>query len=177
VDVATGVAMGFIDAEVSGDLRDATIAYTRQLLRDGAGPRRTSERRVDAATATPAIIEKLTAQAKKQYPNRQAALTAIKAVSAAAKLPFEDGLLYESGTGNGAKVTDESKALVHVFFAERDTRKVPGRRRTPGHASLPAGGVVGAGTMAAPSPSASRMRGYRLPCSTPPRRRSTAASA
>jgi len=33
VDVATGVAMGFIDAEVSGDLRDATIAYTRQLLR------------------------------------------------------------------------------------------------------------------------------------------------
>src|SRR5258708_258983 len=70
VDVPTGVAMGFIDADVSGDLRDATIAYARQLLRDGAGPRRTSERRVDAATATPAIIERLTAQAKKQYPNR-----------------------------------------------------------------------------------------------------------
>src|SRR6202166_1732153 len=47
VDVATGVAMGFIDAEVPGDVRAATIAYARQLLRDGAGPRRTSERRVD----------------------------------------------------------------------------------------------------------------------------------
>src|ERR1700732_2974083 len=91
VDVATGVAMGFIDAEVPGAVRAATIAYARQLVRDGAGPRRTSERRVDAATATPAIIEKLTAQAKKQSPNRQAALTAIKAVSAAATLPFEDG--------------------------------------------------------------------------------------
>src|ERR1700688_2502201 len=47
VDVAGGVAMGFIDAEVPGDVRAATIAYARQLLRDGAGPRRTSERRVD----------------------------------------------------------------------------------------------------------------------------------
>jgi 3-hydroxyacyl-CoA dehydrogenase len=147
VDVATGVAMGFIDAEVSGDVRTATIAYARQLLRDGAGPRRTSERRVDPATATPAIIEKLTAQAKKQYPNRQAALTAIKAVRAAATLPFEDGLLYETELANGAKVTDESKALVHVFFAERDTRKVPGLPADARARVIASGGVVGAGTM------------------------------
>jgi 3-hydroxyacyl-CoA dehydrogenase len=147
VDVATGVAMGFIDAEVSGDVRAATIAYARQLLRDGAGPRRTSERCVDAATATPAIIEKLTAQAKKLYPNRQAALTAIKAVSAAATLPFEDGLLYETELANGAKVTDESKALVHVFFAERDTRKVPGLPADARARVIASGGVVGAGTM------------------------------
>jgi 3-hydroxyacyl-CoA dehydrogenase len=147
VDVATGVAMGFIDAEVSGDVRTATIAYARQLLRDGAGPRRTSERRVDPATATPAIIEKLTAQAKKQYPNRQAALTAIKAVRAAVTLPFEDGLLYETELANGAKVTDESKALVHVFFAERDTRKVPGLPADAKARVIASGGVVGAGTM------------------------------
>jgi 3-hydroxyacyl-CoA dehydrogenase len=147
VDVATGVAMGFIDAEVSGDVRAATIAYARQLVRDGAGPRRTSERRVDPATATPTIIEKLTAQAKKQYPNRQAALTAIKAVSAAATLPFEDGLLYETELANGAKVTDESKASVHVFFAERDTRKVPGLPADAKARVIASGGVVGAGTM------------------------------
>src|ERR1700730_4348735 len=147
VDVATGVAMGFIDAEVSGDVRAATIAYARQLVRDGAGPRRTSERRVDAATATPAIIEKLTAQAKKQYPNRHAALTSIKAVGAAATLPFEDGLLYETELANGAKVTDESKALVHVFFAERDTRKVPGLPADARARGIASGGVVGAGTM------------------------------
>jgi 3-hydroxyacyl-CoA dehydrogenase len=147
VDVGAGIAMGFIDAEVAGEVRAATIAYARQLLRDGAGPRRTSDRRVDPATATPAIIEKLTVQAKKQYPNRQAALTAIKAVSAAATLPFEDGLLYETELVNGAKVTDESKALVHVFFAERDTRKVPGLPADAKPRAIASGGVVGAGTM------------------------------
>jgi 3-hydroxyacyl-CoA dehydrogenase len=147
VDVAAGVAMGFIDAEVPGEVRAATIAYARQLLRDGAGPRRTSDRRVDPATATPAIIEKLTAQAKKQYPNRQAALTAIKAVSAAATQPFEDGLLYETELANGAKATDEAKALVHMFFAERDTRKVPGLPADAKARVIASGGVVGAGTM------------------------------
>jgi 3-hydroxyacyl-CoA dehydrogenase len=147
VDVAAGVAMGFIDAEVPGHVRAAAIAYARQLLRDGAGPRRTSDRGVDPATATPAIIEKLTAQAKSQYPNRQAALTAIKAVSAAARLPFEEGLLYETELANGTKVTDESKALVHVFFAERDTRKVPGLPTDAEARVIASGGVVGAGTM------------------------------
>jgi 3-hydroxyacyl-CoA dehydrogenase len=147
VDVATGIALGFIDAEVQGEVRAATIAYARALVRDLAGPRRTSERTVDAATATPAILGKLTAQAAKRYPNRQAAFTAIKAVGAAAKLPFEEGLLYETELANSAKATDESKALVHVFFAERDTRKVPGLPADTKPRTIGVGGVVGAGTM------------------------------
>ena len=74
--------------QVQGDLRDGAVAYARALVRSGAGARRTSERSVDPATATPAIIERLTAQAKSQYPNREAALTAIEAVSAAASMPL-----------------------------------------------------------------------------------------
>ena len=147
VDVAAGIALGFIDAEVQGDVRNATIDFARKLVAEHAGPRRTSERRVDPATATPAIIDRLTAQAKQQYPNRQAALTAIKAVAAAVTLPFEEGLLYETEVVNGAKATDESKALVHVFFAERDTRKVPGLPADAKARTIASGGVVGAGTM------------------------------
>lgn len=147
VDVATGVSLGFIDAQIEGDVRAATVAYARRLIAEGAGPRRTSERSVDPATATPPVIERMTALAKKQYPNRQAALTAIEAVSAAVRLPFEEGLAYETELVNGAKVTDESKALVHVFFAERDTRKVPGLPAGTQSRAIASGGVVGAGTM------------------------------
>jgi 3-hydroxyacyl-CoA dehydrogenase len=147
VDVATAIKLGFIDAQIEGDVRAATLAYTRALLRDQAGPRRTSERRVDPATATPAIIERLTNQARSQYPNRTAALTAIKAVSAAAKLPFEEGLLYETELANETKATVECKALVHVFFAERETRKVPGLPADTKSLPMASGGVVGAGTM------------------------------
>lgn len=147
VDVPTGIALGFIDAEIQGDVRAATVEFAKGLIRSGAGPRRTSERSVDAATATPAIIERLTQQAKSQYPNREAALTAIKAVSAAARLPLEEGLLYETELANVSKSTLESKALIHVFFAERDTRKVPGLSAEAKSRAIASAGVVGAGTM------------------------------
>jgi 3-hydroxyacyl-CoA dehydrogenase len=147
VDVGTAMKLGFIDAEVQGELRGATIAYARALLERRAGPRRTSERGVDPATATPAIFERLTQQAQSQYPNRVAALTAIKAVSAAASLPFEQGLLYETELANESKATIESKALVHIFFAERGTRKVPGLPADAKAHAIASGGVVGAGTM------------------------------
>ena len=147
VDVAAGIELGFIDAEIQGEVRQATIAFAKGLLRDHAGVRRTSERSVDAATATPAIIEKLTAQARSQYPNRTAALTAIEAVSAAARLPLEEGLLYETELANRTKVTVESKALIHVFFAERNTRKVPGLPAAGSYPKIASGAVIGAGTM------------------------------
>ncbi len=147
VDAATGIKLGFIDAEIRGELRAGTIAFARSLIRGGAGVRRTSERSVDPATATPAIIERLTNQARSQYPNRVAALTAIKAVSAAARLPFEEGLLYETELANESKATLESKALIHVFFAERETRKVPGLPADAQARAIARGGVIGAGTM------------------------------
>jgi 3-hydroxyacyl-CoA dehydrogenase len=147
VDVATGIELGFIDAEVHGEVREATVAFAKGLLRDPAGVRRTSERSVEQATATAAIIEKLTAQARTQYPNRTAALTAIEAVSAAARLPLEEGLLYETELANRTKVTVESKALIHVFFAERNTRKVAGLPAPGSYPKIASGGVIGAGTM------------------------------
>ena len=147
VDNVAALSLGFLDAEVQGDIRAATISYAKGLIEEHGGPRRTSERAVDPATATPAILERLTAQAKSQYPNREAALTAIKAVAAAARLPFEEGLLYETELVNGAKETVESKALVHVFFAERETRKVPDLPADVRARTVEACAVVGAGTM------------------------------
>ena len=147
VDTAEGIKLGFIDAEIHGEVREATVAFAKGLLRDHAGVRRTSERSVDAATASAAIIERLTALAKSQYPNRTAALTAIEAVSAAARLPIEEGLLFETELANRTKVTVESKALIHVFFGERNTRKIPGLTASGDARRIASGGVIGAGTM------------------------------
>ncbi len=147
VDAATAVELGFVDAIVSGELRQAAIEYAAGLAAAGRGPRRTSERSVDPSSATPAIIERFRERAAQQYPNRSAPLTAIEAVAAAARLPLEEGLLYETQLANQAKATDESRALVHVFFAERATRKVPGLPAGTIPRPVRSGGVVGAGTM------------------------------
>jgi 3-hydroxyacyl-CoA dehydrogenase len=149
VDVAQALALGFIDAQIDLPLRAGGIAFTRALLAAGRGPRRTSERAVDPASATPAIRERMTAQARSQYPNRVAALSAVDAVFAAARLPFAEGLAFENQLGNRAKASVESKALIHVFFAERETRKVPGLPAELRARPIARAAVVGAGTMGA----------------------------
>jgi 3-hydroxyacyl-CoA dehydrogenase len=147
VDVQTALQYGFLDAVVEGDLRTGAIADARRLIAEGKGPRPTRDLVVDQATATPEVFERMTALARKQYPKRTAALTAIEAVQASVKTPLAEGLLIEEQLSNRAKATPECKGSIHAFFAERATRKV---------ADLPAGtkgrpikkaAIVGAGTM------------------------------
>jgi 3-hydroxyacyl-CoA dehydrogenase len=147
VDATKGLELGFIDGVTDKDLRAAAIAFAESLVKEGRGPRRTCELAVDSASATPAIIERLSAEARKLYPNRTAALSAIEVVSAAARLPFREGLAYETAQVNEAKATVESKALVHLFFAERETRRVPDLPADTRARRVTSAGVIGAGTM------------------------------
>jgi 3-hydroxyacyl-CoA dehydrogenase len=146
VDAAKGVQLGLIDEVIQGDLLEGALAYANKLVAQGGGPRRTSERAVDPASLTPELTARWEAEARRMYPNRTAALTALEAVSATARMPFAEGLLFEDQLANRTKNTVEAKGSIHVFFAERESRKVDGL--PPGEArALKTGGVVGAGTM------------------------------
>jgi 3-hydroxyacyl-CoA dehydrogenase len=76
-----------------------------------------------------------------------APLAAIDAVEAATKMPFQEGCDLERKRFMECLFSDQSKALIHVFFGEREVSKIPEvPKDTP---VLPVGsaGVVGAGTM------------------------------
>jgi 3-hydroxyacyl-CoA dehydrogenase len=146
IDANAALELGIIDQIIAGDLRAGALAYAAKLAAAGGGPRPTSARVVDPATATDPAIDKLTAQARTLYPNRQAALRAIEAVRASVRLPFDQGLMYENEIADQTKATVESHALIHVFFAERATRRVVGLPAGEARA-IRSGGVVGAGTM------------------------------
>jgi 3-hydroxyacyl-CoA dehydrogenase len=103
--------------------------------------------KVDPASATDAIIARAIEGAKKQYRNRQAPLTAIEAIRASARLPLERGLEYETELANLAKATTEAKALIHVFFAERETRKIPGIPGDVKARPVKQAAIIGSGTM------------------------------
>jgi len=147
VDTDTALKYGFIDAVLDGELETAALEYLRTLVRDGKGPRRTCDRQVDAATATPEIIKRYTQLAKKLYPNRQAPYTAIEAIRASLSKPFQQGLEYETQLVNDAKKTVESRGAVHVFFAERETRKIPGLPADAVARPIKRAAIIGSGTM------------------------------
>ena len=86
-------------------------------------------------------------RARELYPNRNAGLVAIAAVRAAASLPFQAGLEYETQRVNECKQSDESKGAVHAFFAERETRRIPGLSKDATSREIKSAGIVGAGTM------------------------------
>jgi len=141
VDAARAIELGFLDQIVEGDLRAAAVAFASAKR----APRRTGE--LQATPASEEAVARFTAQARKQYRNQPAPLTAIKAIVAAATMPLAQGLEYETELANAAKATTESKALIHVFFAERETRRIPGIGPEVQARVVKSAAIVGAGTM------------------------------
>lgn len=140
-------ALGFLDDVIEGDLRAGACRHARSLLAAGKGPRRTGALAVDPATATDEVFQRMSAQARKLYPNRNAPLVAVDAVGKAAQTSLAQGLEYETERVNECKQSSESRGAVHVFFAERDTRRVPGIGEGVRAAPVKSAGVIGAGTM------------------------------
>jgi 3-hydroxyacyl-CoA dehydrogenase len=147
VSAQQAIEAGFIDATIEGEVRDAALEYARGLIAAGKGARRTGAMTVDPATATEPMFERMRALARKSYPNRGAGLAAVDAVRKASQSGLAEGLEYETTRVNECKLTDESRGAVHVFFAERDSRRVPGLPADVRAAPIRSVGVIGAGTM------------------------------
>ncbi len=72
---------------------------------------------------------------------------AIDAVEAATKLPFEQGIEKEQELFKECLFSDQSKAMIHVFFGERAVAKVPGIPKDQPQIEIKRAAVVGGGTM------------------------------
>ena len=84
---------------------------------------------------------------RKKRRGMMAPLKAIDAVEAATKLPFEEGLKREAELFRECLYSDQSKALIHAFFGEREVRKIPGIPKDAPTFEINKAGIVGAGTM------------------------------
>src|SRR5947209_18990487 len=76
-----------------------------------------------------------------------APLAAIDAVEAATKLPFEEGCQAERKLFMECLFSDQSKALIHVFFGEREVGKIPDVPKETPIIPVNTAAVIGAGTM------------------------------
>jgi 3-hydroxyacyl-CoA dehydrogenase len=139
--------LGLVDAVVTGDLIEAAVAYARDLIARGIGVRRTRELPVKGAENAAEILQTKRTQVAKTMRNRQSPLALIDAVKAAVDLPFDKGLQVESEQSHRLVHATESRALRHLFFAEREVRKIPGLSREIKPRSIKRVGIVGAGTM------------------------------
>jgi len=72
---------------------------------------------------------------------------AINAVEASTKMTFDEGVKREAELFQECLFSDQSKALIHMFFGEREVNKIPGIPKDIPANPVQKAAVVGAGTM------------------------------
>jgi 3-hydroxyacyl-CoA dehydrogenase len=146
--------MGLVDkvvdnAATSEDILAEGIALARHLLAQEAAPRRTGEQPDALAdrAAQQAAIDAAKLQAGKAR-GLFSPLQIVACVQDALDLPFADGLQTERERFNACLASPQRAGLIHAFFSERETAKVPeARAGTP--RPVQTVGVIGGGTMGA----------------------------
>lgn len=139
---------GIVDRIIEGDLLTGAVEFAREVAAKGEAPK-TRERNGklgDEQTNAP-ILAAAREQAKKTKRGQMAPLAAIDAVEAATKLSFDEGCQKESALFQQCLFSDQSKAMIHAFFGEREVSKIPDIPKDTPQIEIKKAAVVGAGTM------------------------------
>lgn len=146
---ARALQLGILDHVAEGDPATVGAAFARTVLAEGriAIPVRNRDENLTACRANPAAFEAEASAQLKRRKGQDAPLACVNSVRLSFTTPIEEAL-EQDGQSFAALVTGtQSRALRHVFFAEREAAKPPAAFAgvTPGHVKRVA--VVGAGTM------------------------------
>ena len=143
-----GKALGLVEEIAEGDLLEAALAYANRLVAEGKGPRRIRDMNasIDNAAQFFEQARTETAKASRGYP---APLEIVTCVEAAVTQAFDEGLKIERARFTHLVNSTESKALRHMFFAERQTAKIPDVPEDTPMRPIKRAAIIGAGTMGA----------------------------
>ncbi len=139
--------VGIVDKLIDGDLLAGAVAFAREV----SGKPATKTRERDGKLGTPEenvpVFAAARENARKKQRGLMAPLAAIDAIEAATKLPFDEGCLVEQKLFMECLFSDQSKAMIHAFFGEREVAKIPDIPKETAIIPVNSAAVVGAGTM------------------------------
>ena len=147
VSAREAASLGLIDQLIEGDLAAGAVVFARSIAEKPVRKTRDRSEKLGSAAECAAIFATARDLVRKKQRGLLAPLAAIDAVEAATQLPFEEGCQAEARLFTECLFSDQSKALIHVFFSEREVAKIPDvPKETP---ALPVHrvAVVGSGTM------------------------------
>ncbi len=136
---------GLVDEVAEGDLRVAALNLCERLVQNGLGPRPTRDLSVAAGLSESDIAEALRTHAR-TLKGRTTQTFVIDAIKASA-LPFAEGIAVEAELARKSLASRESHALLHIFFAERESGKVAGLPARGEEPEIKRVAIIGAGTM------------------------------
>ncbi|HJY90699.1 MAG TPA: 3-hydroxyacyl-CoA dehydrogenase NAD-binding domain-containing protein, partial [Candidatus Acidoferrum sp.] len=147
IKAAEALRSGIVDRLIEGDLRASAVAFAREIAEKPAPQTRARNERLGSSEENATIFEAARQNARVKQRNMIAPLAAIDAVEAATKMSFKEGCEYEQERFTECLFSEQSKALIHVFFGEREVAKIPDLPKETVVWPIGSVAVVGAGTM------------------------------
>jgi 3-hydroxyacyl-CoA dehydrogenase len=141
------VEAGIIDRLIEGDLLKGAIAFAREVAAKPAPKTRELNTKLGSPEQNAPIFAAARDTVRKKQRGLPAPMAAIDAIEAATKMPFEKGCEEEARLFDKCLYSDESKALIHVFFAEREAAKIPDVPKDTPLIPVNSVAILGAGTM------------------------------
>jgi len=149
VPAAKAEKIGLVDKLVAEDGLEASgIAHAREVI--GKSDHPVSSRRTDKIGETPSdseFFDEFRKTQMRRLKGFEAPEACIEAVKAAIDLPFEEGVKKERELFGKLIAGTQSKALRHVFFAERAAAKIDDIPKDTPLIPIKKVGILGAGTM------------------------------
>jgi 3-hydroxyacyl-CoA dehydrogenase len=138
---------GVIDKIVEGDLLEGALDYARSLADQKAPLRKVRDLKVDTGRIPAGFFDEARKRVAKEKKNLFAPQRIVDALEAAATLPFDKGMARERELFLQCAQNSQSKALQHVFFAERKAANVPNLDKNVAKRDIKSVAIIGAGTM------------------------------
>jgi 3-hydroxyacyl-CoA dehydrogenase len=139
--------VGIVDHLIEGDLLADAVSFARGIADKPTLKTRDRLERLGSDTANAHLIAAARESVRKKHRGLHAPLAAIDAVEAATKLSFDEGCTVEQKLFMQCLFSDQSKALIHVFFGEREVARIPDIPKETPILPIRNAAVVGAGTM------------------------------
>jgi 3-hydroxyacyl-CoA dehydrogenase len=147
VPAAEALKLGILDRMIEHDILAGALAFAREVAGKPIPKARERNAKLGGFEQNASIFAAAREKARSKQRGMMAPLAAIEAVEAATKLPFAEGCQLEQQLFRQCLFSDQSKALIHVFFGEREVAKVPDIPKETAVLPVKSVAVVGAGTM------------------------------
>ena len=147
ISARDAAALGLIDRLIDGDLLAGAVTFACEIAAKPAPKTRERADKQGTAAENAVIFSAARDTARKKQRGLIAPLAAIDAVEASTKLPFDQGCEAEAKLFTECLFSDQSKALIHVFFGERKVAKIPDIPKETPVLPINRVAVVGSGTM------------------------------
>ena len=149
VSAARALELGIVDAVAEGDPAAVGAQFARRVIDEGlsAVAVRDREDKLAATRADPSAFDALAAKLTARARGQLAPQANVDAVRRSFTMPFDEALAADSAANRELMGGSQSRALRHLFFAEREAARVPGLPETAKAREVTRGAVIGAGTM------------------------------